>query len=69
LSAMLIGSGTAVAVLFAYLRRSSDLTLYTSLFNLVVLEHYYYDGVLWAFRNGHVRKTMGPWLARPQETA
>jgi len=64
LTVLLAGIGTAVAVLFMYLRRGGDLTLYSSLFNLVVLEHYYYDGVLWAFRNPHVRETMGPWLAR-----
>ena len=69
LTALLIGLGTAVAVVFAYVRRSGDLTLYTSLFNLVVLEHYYYDGVVWAFRNPHVRQTMGPWLARPEAAA
>lgn len=61
---LLAGSGIAVASAFMYLRATTDLTLYTSIFNLIVFEHYYYDGVIWAFRNSHVRETMEPWLWR-----
>jgi hypothetical protein len=69
LVALLAGIGIAVTVLFMYLRKTTDLTLYSSIFNLVVLEHYYYDGVVWAFRKKHVRQTMTPWLVQPEEAA
>jgi hypothetical protein len=31
---------------------------------LVALVHFYLDGLFWAFKNPHVRTTLGPWLVR-----
>jgi hypothetical protein len=36
--------------------------------NITVLMHFYLDGLFWAFRDPHVRRTIGPYLA-PRQTA
>lgn len=35
------------------------------LLNLVVLMHFYLDGLFWAFKHPHVRETIGPYLLLP----
>jgi hypothetical protein len=30
--------------------------------NIVVLLHFYYDGLFWAFKHPYVRGSIGPWL-------
>ena len=31
----------------------------------VIAWHFYLDAFFWAFKSPHVRKTLGPWIARP----
>jgi len=62
-AAVLIGAG---AFLLAVDRASRHAGLYLSymiLLNSLVLIHFYVDGLVWAFKQPFVRKTIGPYLA------
>lgn len=39
--------------------------LHNWLLNLVVLMHFYLDGLVWAFKHPHTRATIGPYLLLP----
>lgn len=39
--------------------------LHTWLLNMVVLLHFYYDGLFWAFKRPEVRTSLGPYLVSP----
>ncbi|MGH9459417.1 MAG: hypothetical protein ACRD2J_17420, partial [Thermoanaerobaculia bacterium] len=41
---------------------------HTWLLNLVVLLHFYYDGLFWAFKRPEVRSSLGPYLVSPART-
>jgi hypothetical protein len=62
---LLVAIGVAGTMLFMRNRALGDLTLYTNIFNIIAFEHYYFDGLVWAFKQPHVRATLGPWL-RPE---
>jgi hypothetical protein len=39
------------------------------LYLLIALEHFYLDGLIWSFKQPHVRETIGPHLLRQPEAA
>jgi hypothetical protein len=39
--------------------------VYASLFYVLVFSHFYLDGLIWAFKQPHVRANIGPYLAGP----
>ena len=39
------------------------------LYLLIALEHFYLDGLIWSFKQPHVRETIGPHLLRHQEAS
>jgi len=63
---VLAAIGIAGTAVFMRQRALNDLALYQSIFTLIAFEHYYFDGLVWAFKQPHVRQTLGPWLARPE---
>ncbi len=54
--------GAAVIVLKLGLRHAGHDIVFEAFFILTGFEHYYLDGLFWAFRDPTVRKTMGPFL-------
>src|SRR5207244_4659189 len=36
--------------------------VWESMYLLIAFEHYYLDGLIWAFKQPHVRRTLGPYL-------
>jgi hypothetical protein len=46
------------------LRAASLLRVFESLYLLIALEHFYVDGLLWSFRQPHIRQSIGPYLLR-----
>ena len=53
-------------MLFFALDRGSRLlqvvTVFYALFNALAFVHFYIDGLIWAFRNPYIRRTVGPFL-------
>ncbi len=41
---------------------------HTWMLNVVVLLHFYLDGLFWAFKRPYVRESLGPYLVQPQRT-
>jgi len=42
---------------------------FENLYLLIALEHFYLDGLIWSFKQPHVRQTIGPYLLRQPEAA
>ncbi len=62
LVATLLAAGLGV---YAFTRVSTWLGMDTArrvIFNALVLNHFYLDGLFWAFRDPHVRRSLGPYL-------
>ncbi len=62
LVATLLSAGLGV---YAFTRVSAWLGMDTArmvIFNALVLNHFYLDGLFWAFRDPHVRQSLGPYL-------
>jgi hypothetical protein len=38
------------------------ITVFYAFFNALALVHFYIDGLIWAFRNPYIRRTVGPFL-------
>jgi hypothetical protein len=55
-----------VGMLFYALDRGSRvlqvITVFYAFFNALALVHFYIDGLIWAFRNPYIRRTVGPFL-------
>jgi hypothetical protein len=66
LTLLVIGVAGTAAFLWG---QAHQATLFTAIFTLVAFEHYYLDGLVWAFKRPHIRQTMGPWLAAPKDLA
>lgn len=64
LVAMLLSVGIAFLVLF-YATRNHPFG-YETAYLLIAFEHFYVDTLIWAFKEPHVRKTIGPWLLRSE---
>jgi hypothetical protein len=62
---LLVGILASIGVGFLawfYATRVSAPMVYENAYLLIALEHFYLDGLVWAFRQPHVRKTIGPYL-------
>ena len=63
---LVLGSLLLLGALFLFMDRSSRLVGMHSGYDIVwaslVLIHFYVDGLVWAFRDSFVRKTVGPYL-------
>ncbi len=56
--------GGFIAVASIVLRHAGHANVFQFLFMLTAFEHYYLDGLFWAFRDPTVRRTIGPYLTR-----
>ncbi|MEO8035212.1 MAG: hypothetical protein ABI837_12325 [Acidobacteriota bacterium] len=67
LMVLLLSVGVGFLVFFFAARRFGFDGFYENVYLLIAFEHFYLDGLIWAFRNPHVRQTLGPYLvaARP----
>jgi hypothetical protein len=66
---ILFSIGAGFLAFYLVTRRTGYAMLYENVYLLVALEHFYLDGYIWAFKQPHVRKTIGAWLLglrRPQ---
>ena len=62
LLSVLIGIGVATIASKIFLEKFSHPLMFESLYLLLALEHFYLDGLIWAFRDPTVRKSLGPYL-------
>ena len=62
LLASILAAGSAAIAASIILRHAGYATLFGSFIVLIALEHFYLDGLFWAFRDPAVRKSMGPYL-------
>jgi hypothetical protein len=62
----LAGAGLGFFVVKEALTRAGYLTLFEAFYLLVAFLHFYVDGLFWAFRDPHVRQSMGPYLIAPR---
>ena len=58
----LAGTGLGFFVVKELLTRAGHLTLFEAFYLLVAFLHFYVDGLFWAFRDPHVRASIGPYL-------
>lgn len=56
--------GLFIVVVSVGLRHAGRASVFQFVFMLTAFEHYYLDGLFWAFRDPTVRKTIGPYLTR-----
>jgi hypothetical protein len=59
---VLFSIGAAFLAFYLVTRRTSHAMLYENIYLLVAFEHFYLDGYIWAFKQPHVRKTIGARL-------
>lgn len=62
----LVAIGCAMFVIDRGVHYYSADALHTWWLNAVVLLHFYFDGLFWAFKDGYVRKSVGPYFLAPQ---
>jgi hypothetical protein len=62
LLALILSIGVATIGASVFLRHSGHETIFESFYLLVALEHFYLDGLFWAFRDPAVRRSFGPYL-------
>lgn len=68
----LLGLGVAIVAISIVMRHSGHTLLFQSLFTLVAIEHFYLDGLFWAFKDPSVRRSYSPYLTTyvpPQRAA
>jgi hypothetical protein len=58
----LAGTGLGFFIVKELLARVGYLTLFEAFYLLVAFLHFYVDGLFWAFRDPHVRASIGPYL-------
>ena len=51
------------------LTRLGYLAFFEACYLLLAFLHFYADGLFWAFRDPHVRRSLGPYLLRGSPTA
>jgi hypothetical protein len=61
---ILIGVGASFAVSSFVLHHTHHDSLFETMYLLLAFEHFYLDGLFWAFKDPSVRKSIGPWLTR-----
>jgi hypothetical protein len=59
---ILLGLGAASTAGAIFFRRAGHPAVFESLYLLLAFEHFYLDGLFWAFRDPSVRKSIGPLL-------
>ena len=64
LIAVLTGIGVSFAAASIVLRHTGHDPIFESMYLLLAFEHFYLDGLFWAFKDPTVRKSIGPWLTR-----
>ncbi len=64
----LLGVGGTFAAASVLLRRAGAPMLFETFYLLLAFEHFYLDGLIWAFRDPSVRTSIGPWLTRYDPT-
>jgi hypothetical protein len=62
----LLLTGGSFAVVLELMTRVGRQSLALTLFVLIAFEHFYLDGLIWSFKQAHVRKTIGPALLAPR---
>ena len=62
LVALLLSIGAATIGASVFLRHGGHEVIFESFYILVALEHFYLDGLFWAFRDPAVRHSFGPYL-------
>jgi hypothetical protein len=65
----LAASGLAFFVAKELLTRMGYLAFFEACYLLLAFLHFYADGLFWAFRDPHVRQSLGPFLLRGPEAA
>jgi hypothetical protein len=61
----LLGLVAATALVDRTVHHFNAMAFHTWILNVVVLLHFYLDGVFWAFRRPFVRESLGPYLVLP----
>jgi hypothetical protein len=62
LTVALAGVGLAAFAFRELLARAGHAPVFDALFLLLAFVHFYVDGLFWAFRDPHVRRSIGPYL-------
>ncbi len=62
----LIITGVSFYVVLELMTRVGRQSLALTLFILIAFEHFYLDGLIWSFKQAHVRRTIGPALLAPR---
>ena len=63
---MLFTVGFAFYLMYMYSRKHGYEPWFEILYLLIAFEHFYLDGLIWSFRQPHVRQTILPFLLRRQ---
>ncbi len=61
---VLAGIGASFAIASVVLRHTGHDTIFETMYLMLAFEHFYLDGLFWAFKDPSVRKSIGPWLTR-----
>jgi hypothetical protein len=63
--ALLVSIVALTSIADRFLHHYNAMGLHNWLLNLIVLMHFYLDGVFWAFKHKHTRDSIGPYLLLP----
>jgi hypothetical protein len=66
---LLLSIVAATSLVDRYVHHISAMGFHTWILNLIVLMHFYLDGVFWAFKHRHTRDSIGPYLLLPDHRA
>jgi hypothetical protein len=69
LVAVLLAVGLAFFATKELMARAGHVAVFESAYLLLAFVHFYADGLFWAFRDPHVRRTIGPHLMRGSPAA
>jgi len=62
---LLLALSAAASVSDRYVHHIRAMGFHTWILNIVVLMHFYLDGLFWAFKHRHTRESIGPYLLLP----
>ncbi|MEA2569315.1 MAG: hypothetical protein QOI24_1316 [Acidobacteriota bacterium] len=62
---LLLGIVAVSAGIDRYVHHVNAMGIHNYVLNLIVLMHFYLDGLVWAFKHPYTRATMGPYLLLP----
>jgi len=66
---LLFAVGCSFYLMKEFFQSRGQLYWFESLYLLIALQHFYADGLIWSFRQPHVRKTIGTFLFRQRASA